>query len=328
MGKTRFGIIGHGEAGKRYAAAIQSSVDAEVVATSGPNGAAGDALHFEDAAGLLDRRDLDAVVIACANREKPAIIRSALERNVHVLCDGPPGRDLDDVTAVREAEQASGAMLQFGMPLPAHSSVIKAKGLVTEGGFGAVRSVRAVYGGAGRRNVTEDTWRLDSDAAGGGVLIDEGYQLIDLIARLCGPVLDAKGVISGPKGREESVMATLSLDNGAAASIHVSCVQWRSMFRVEIGLERGYIWLDGLAPANGGFAPEMLISARVRFGEDGEPQPNPPEDVRAFEDDRAPARVLGAFLRTIDGTATPPASGTSDAAFAAMNIVQTLYSRV
>lgn len=327
MSVTRFGIIGYGETGKAYAGAIEESADAVVAATCGPGGEADRYLHFETPDGLIARNDIDAIVFAGAPSNAVPSIVAALERGLPVLCAGPPGSTLDDAAAISGA--APGATLYFANPISCHGSVIRAAGIIEQGVLGRVLTVRAVYGGSGVADGEEAGWRADYALSGGGVLMSIGYPLISLLQELCGRVEDVAGMISstgaGPQGIEDNAFGLLRHSSGTVSQIHTSMTQWRHMFRVEINLEKGYLWLDGLMPEESGFAPEMLISARIRFDENDHPRPNPAEEVRAFEEDTALNRVLSGFLRCVQGDAVPQ-HASLEAANDALDTVHRLYA--
>ncbi len=327
MSVTRFGIIGYGETGKAYAGAIEESADAVVAATSGPGGEGDRYLHFESADGLIARNDIDAIVFAGAPSNATPTIVAALERGFPVLCAGPPGCTVDDAAAISGA--APGTTLYFANPIACHGSVIRASSIVEQGTLGRVLTVRAVYGGSGVAEGEEASWRADYALSGGGVLMSVGYQLISLLQDLCGRVEDVASMISsaspGPQGMEDNAFGLLRHSSGTVSQVHASMTQWRHMFRVELGLEKGYLWLDGLMPEDSGFTPEMLISARVRLDENDCPRPNPAEEVRAFEEDTALNRVLSGFLRSVGGEPVPQ-HASLEAASDALDTVHRLYA--
>ena len=323
MSVTRFGIIGYGETGKAYADAIDASADAMVVATCGPGDEDGRYLHFEAVDGLLARDDIDAVVYAGAPAQAPEALVMAVDRRLPVLCAGPPAASVEEAGPVSAV--AFGETLYFANPLACHGSILRAMSIVKQGTLGAVVSIRAVYGGVDDHDSEEGPWRADRRQSGGGVLMSAGYHLISLLGELCGRVEQVSGLLGGADGMERNALGVFRHTSGALSQIHVSSTQWRQMFRVEIGLEKGYLWLDGLAPEEGGYAPEMLISARVRLDDQGCPRANPKEEVRSFEEDTSLNRVLSGFLRSVSGGSVPPPARL-DSALDTLSAIQRLYA--
>ncbi len=73
---------------------------------------------------------IKSYVVACLNAGK------------HVLCEKPPGLNLSEVLAMKEAMVKSGCKLMFGFNHRHHQSVIKAKEVTDSGHFGEVLWMR------------------------------------------------------------------------------------------------------------------------------------------------------------------------------------------
>lgn len=329
MPQYRFGIIGFGGVGKAYAGALDAAEGADVVATSGPNGAGGRYLHFENGDGVLSRQDINAVVLACPTVQIRAYAEAALAHGWHVLCAGPPGASLADAETIRSTASQSAGTLRFATPLGFHGSILKAQDILETASLGGVLTIRMVYGQAGPSVTPEEDWIGDAALAGDGALLTAGFPLIDLVQQLAGDIVEAYGIASQrlgpPGGMDDNAFALVRCAGGVVAQIHASRTQWRNTFRMEIGLERGYLWLEGLASEDGAYAPEMLISARVKTDEFDHALANPPEEVRSFDEGRdAIDRTVAAFLRTLNGV---PGGLERDAqsALDTMAIIQRIY---
>lgn len=319
MSATRIGLIGTGIAGQNRIAALQERRDCVLVATSAPGESCGP-LHFLEPAGLLLRADLDAVIYAGPSRDTARIVSAALGRGLSVLSTRPPGLSVEDVIKLRQAEADAGdAVLQFSFPLHYHGSVTTAKALTRGGSFGRLVSMRGIF-----------AYIREPKLSGrGGVLFDRGMQMLDLMQDLAGPFVEVKSMISrdiwGEPGADDNAFALLRTHEGVTAQLHASATWWRETFRLELGFEDGYIWLDGLTGAAGRMGPEMLITARISRDETGRPRPNPEEQIREFTADNAMALELADFLHAVRGRG-PARVGTSQQAFDAMNIVQRVYA--
>ncbi len=319
MAATRIGLIGTGVVGRQRIKAITARRDALLVGTAGPGPTIG-VIHFESAAGLLRRADLDAIVYAGPAQDTARVVGAALQRGFHVLSARPPGLSVEDVINLRQAETNSGGkVLQFSFPLHYHGSVITAKALARGGGFGRLVNMRAVY----------STIREPKLSTRGGVLFDKGMQVLDLMQNFCGPFVEVKSLISsdlwGQPGADDNAFALLRTHEGVVGQIHASATWWRETFRLELGFERGYIWLEGLTGGDDGLSPEMLITGRTKAGPDGHMLPNPEEDIREFKVNNALELELADFLHAMRGRG-PVTVGSSQQAFDAMNIVQRIYA--
>lgn len=315
----RIGLIGTGLAGRRRIKTLQERRDCVLVATSAPGDSVGP-LHFLEPAGLLLRADLDAVIYAGPSHDTAPIVSAALGRGLSVLSARPPGLSVEDVITLRKAEAHSdGAVLQFSFPLHYHGSVTTAKALARGGSFGRLINMRATF-----------SYIREPKVSGrGGVLFDRGMQMLDLMQHFAGPFSEVKSMISqdiwGEPGADDNAFALLRTHEGITAQLHASATWWRETFRLELGFEEGYIWLDGLTHPAGRTGPEMLITARIARDAEGRPIANPDEQIREFSADNSLALELADFLHAVRGRG-PARNGTSPQAFDAMNIVQRLYA--
>ena len=102
MNKVRYGIIGIGKQGSRYASQLFAGMDKNAVLTavcdrnekrrSWAISKFGDKVKvFDTHEDLLDSGLIDALIIDTPHYEHPIIARKALERNINVLCDKPAG---------------------------------------------------------------------------------------------------------------------------------------------------------------------------------------------------------------------------------------------
>ncbi len=262
---------------------------------------------------LIGSAEIDAIIVESEMATRGAICETALKRGLHVLCASPPGASLDEVIRIRRAEAASpGKSVRFIMPLRHHGSVTSALNLAASGALGQLLTVRGVYG---------------ASTAKGGALIDRGFHLIDLALGFCGPFDDVYGLISddGARKHERNGMAVLRTSKGVVAQLHASGAQWRHTFRFELGFDKGYIWLDGLATPTADFAPEMLIIGRLQRGPNGAFLPNPDEEIHEIKDAPKPADTLAAFLDSIKGGQGGWLANTRQV-FDALNLVQRIYA--
>ncbi|MGH9722555.1 MAG: Gfo/Idh/MocA family protein [Bryobacteraceae bacterium] len=63
---------------------------------------------------MLDRKDIDAVMIATGERWHPIISAEAARRGKHIYCEKPLALTVAEAKAAREAVQRSGVVFQFG----------------------------------------------------------------------------------------------------------------------------------------------------------------------------------------------------------------------
>jgi predicted dehydrogenase len=280
MSELRLGIIGLGEAGSRRLEAALRHPRVTVVATADPMGRAPGFIgkHYEFGRSLL-RHDLDAVCVAVPNGIAPALVRDAREAGLHVLAEEPPARAAPELRWILAA--GGEGVLRFGFNHRLHRSVQAAEELLAGGAIGGVLAVEATY--ERTRLGAPGSWRLDPRQAGGGVLLDQGIHLVDLLRWWLGPLLVQDRSIRGLP-LETSVVATLSA-GGVPVRLATRADADDCRFEVDFTGERGRLTLTGLHTASGAFAPECL---RLEAGQ-----------VRAWAwaDDPSWDRELDSFVR-------------------------------
>lgn len=260
----------------------------------------------------IDPDEVDAVILALPPALAADASRRALEAGIHVLSELPGGLSVEDIINLRHAERKSAAILKFGCSLRYHASVRAAADLVRARPYGDLLTARAIYGHAGFPG---------REARDHGILLGHGIHMLDLLHLFCGPFESVKAMRpDGPDGHA-NLFAMMKAATGSIAQLHASATSWRQTFRLELGYEKGYVWLDGHLPGLDAYGPEMLIHAQVEREADGSPQPNPDEAMQEFTRLDMADEELTEFLGAIDGSGRLR-HGTSHHAFDAMNIAQ------
>ncbi|MEM5515331.1 Gfo/Idh/MocA family oxidoreductase [Henriciella sp. AS95] len=310
MTPLRFAVFGKNGLAAARCHALAACDDTIIVKTFSRE----DIAHYsdDDWDAALDTETLDAVVFALEPAIAVSASISALKKGLHVFSELPGGQSVEDIVNLREAERDSGAILKFGCGLRHHGSVREAQAVIADGAFGKLLTARAIYGHAGAPS---------GHFANTSILKGHGIQMLDLLHLFCGPFESVKAMSSGQPNDEANVFALLRTADGAIAQLHSSSTSWRQTFRLELGFERGYVWLDGHLPGLEGYGPEMLIHATLSKSERGEPVANPDETIREFTQHSTAKEELTEFLDAIAGRA-PLGHGNSHQAFDAINIAE------
>ena len=284
--------------------------------------------HFATDYHNLLKQDVDAIFICTPNRYMPEIVTAALERGIHVFCEKPPGRKLEDVTMMQEAERANPATkLKFGFNHRYHEAVREARSIVDSGRLGKIMWIRGIYGKAGGP-LYDNNWRNNSEISGGGILIDQGIHLLDLAVMLCGDFNTVHSFISCSYwqiGVEDNAFAIMKNAAGQVAMIHSSATQWQHRFLMEIYMEKGYLTIDGILSSSQTYEPETLKVARCLHDQDGYPLPNPQETLTLYSEDKSWYLEVDEFVRCILED-KPVEIGSSQDACKVMSLVQKIYS--
>ncbi|WP_084420432.1 Gfo/Idh/MocA family protein [Henriciella litoralis] len=261
---------------------------------------------------LIKPDEVDGVIVALPAHLAYSASLGLLESGLHVLTELPGARSVEDIVNLRAAERSSRAILKFGSTLRYHASVKKASQLASSGELGKLLTARAIYGHAGLPGI---------DARSEGILIGHGIHMLDLLHHFCGPFETVKAMSDADAPHDQNLFALLRTGANTIAQLHCSSTSWRQTFRLELGFEKGYLWLDGHLPGLPGYGPEVLVSAKAVSGEDGSKLPNPDETVETFEKALTAESEIAEMLDTMEGRRQIE-HGTSHQAFDAMNIAQ------
>jgi 1,5-anhydro-D-fructose reductase (1,5-anhydro-D-mannitol-forming) len=258
--------VGHGLIGKQRAAALAALAKAGRCTLAGTvdpaprdpalyGGAVPHYARFEDAPAA----SYDAAVIAVPHNLAAPISKAVLGQGKPILVEKPLGTDASEARAIIQAAE--------GVPLPSFvgynyrflPTFREAVARIARGELGKLRSVDMLLGHGGNPQSAEG-WKLRPELAGGGVILDPGVHLFDLLLCL-DPQLRLSDVAASrgfwKTGIEEDVVAVMKHAD-VLATVRVSHIRWVNTFRIEIGGDDGYLFIEG---RGGSYGPQQ-----ARFG--------------------------------------------------------------
>lgn len=325
----RVGIAGYGVVGRRRHGVMNLRDDMNVVAVCDrvfdEVGELEDGVrcysHYRD---LLDE-DLDALFVCISNDMAPEVTVAGLEKSLHVFCEKPPGRDLDDIQLVIDCEKKNpGLVLKYGFNHRYHDSVRRALEIVQSEELGEVVNLRGVYGKSKLVTFGQDSdWRVHREISGGGILLDQGIHMVDLIRIFSGEFTDIHSFISNDYWKhdvEDNAYAIMRSETGVVAMLHSSGTQWRHRFHLEITLQKGTLILSGILSGSKSYGDETLTIARMRDDDRGDPD----EETIHFEHDSSWSDEIAEFADAILNGGTVR-NGSSEEAFKTMQLVYRIY---
>ena len=198
--KLRVGIAGYGVVGKRRRECADANPAMTVVAVSDAtfdgDGVGDDGVRYCSGYEGLLTEPLDVLFVCLPNALAPEATIGGLEHGMHVFCEKPPGRTMEDVRRVIEAERAHPKLkLKYGFNHRYHDSVREAKRIIDSGEFGRVVNLRGLYGKS-RIVHFSGGWRSERAQAGGGILLDQGIHMLDMIRYFVGDFEEVKSFVS------------------------------------------------------------------------------------------------------------------------------------
>ena len=277
------------------------------------------AVAYTDWRCVLDREDVDVVIVATTTATLAEVTQGAAQAGKHVLVEKPAARSVRELDQVIEAAQRAGVQVRVGFNHRYHPALRKARALFDAGVLGEVMFVRGRYGHGGRLGY-EREWRANPALSGGGELIDQGVHLIDLARWFLGDFSEVTGFAHTYYWQmpvEDNGFMLLKTAKQQVAFLHVSCTEWKNLFSLEIYGRDAKLHIDGLG---GSYGLERLAYYRML------PEMGPP-DTTIWEyprGDNSWAIEFAEFLEDIRLERTP-AVGLADA-HAALKIVETVYA--
>jgi len=325
--RLRVGIAGYGVVGRRRRHYIDLNPRMRTVAVCdakyATHGVFEDGVkYYSDYQSLL-RQELDVLFVSLPNYLAAEVTVAGLARGLHVFCEKPPGRDLADLARVIEEEQRHPALkLKFGFNHHYHYSVKEARRIVLSGDLGHVINLRGLYGKS-KIISFESSWRTRRSEAGGGILLDQGIHMVDLMRMFAGEFDRIQSVVSNSFWRhdvEDNAYALMQTKDGIVAMLHSSATQWRHSFRLEITLERGHLTLEGILSGSKSYGSETLTIAYTSEDDGGDPR----EVTTHYERDDSWRDEIAEFADAVVGD-RQIIEGSSFEALRTMELVYRIY---
>jgi len=265
MALLRVGIAGFGVVGKRRKACIDAHPDLEVIAVCDRDSEAISRndiqLCFSTYQELLSV-DLDVLFVCLSNDMASEVTIAGLKKGLHVFCEKPPGRSVQEIKDVVEVESLHRSQkLMYGFNHRYHDSVKEALKIIESGKFGKIINMRGVYGKGKLITFNQPTWRTKRKIAGGGVLLDQGIHMLDLFRLFGGDFSEVHSFVSNEfwgHDVEDNAYAIMRSNSGVVAMINSSATQWRHRFNLDINLEKGSLILGGLLTGTKSYGAETL----------------------------------------------------------------------
>jgi predicted dehydrogenase len=195
--------------------------------------------------------------------------------------------------------------------------------------MGKLLWMRGVYGKAGSIDYNEN-WRNFKKYSGGGILIDQGIHMLDLMRFFSNEkfsnIKAFKSTSFWDVDVEDNAFIIMQSENNVTASLHSSATQWRHKFLLELCFEEGYLNLDGILSGTRSYAPESLIIGRREFEDITFAMGKPKETVISFENDHSWNLEVDEFMNAVNGK-SEIMQGTLTDAFETLSLVQKIYEQ-
>ena len=327
MNTLRVGFAGYGVVGKLRRNYVDNHPSFTTVAVSDrklrePGFLEDSVKAFPDYQELL-KEELDVLFVCLSNDVAAEATIAGLSRGLHVFCEKPPGKDLNDIARVIECQKTHPELqLKYGFNHRYHDSVVEAFQLVQSGSLGKVINLRGVYGKSAIINFASE-WRTQRSIAGGGILLDQGIHMVDLMRLFAGEFEEVFSFVSNDYWNhdvEDNAYAIMRTQDGIVAMLHSSATQWQHRFNLEITLQEGAISLSGLLTGTRSYGAETITIIHKSEQDSGMPM----EISKRYTTDPSWEREIEEFSKAIINK-EKVGYGSSEEALRTMQLVYKIY---
>lgn len=192
--------------------------------------------------------EVDVVIVSTSNHQHAPIAIAAMQNGKHVLCEKPLARSPLEAETMVIASETNRMRLKTGFNHRYHNWVTKARELFDQRAIGDTLFIRGWTGQGGWQTLTQ-SWFVDPELSGGGTLLDNGMNLLDLARWFMGAEFEeAMGYRTTEmwpiQPLEDNAFALYRTADNRVASLHSSWTQWKGYMYLEISGADGYIIID------------------------------------------------------------------------------------
>ncbi len=329
MKKLKVGIAGYGVVGRRRKICVDNIRELEVTCICDKsfekeNFYEHGVKTFVSYNDLL-KENLDILFVCLPNDLAATVTISGLKKGLHVFCEKPPGRSVEEIIKVCEVEKNFPDLkLMYGFNHRYHDSVIEALKVYNSGLLGKVINIRALYGKSKLITFNQPDWRKKRDVAGGGVLLDQGIHIVDLIRLFAGEFEKVYSFVENSHWGyevEDNAYALMKSKTGIVAMVNSSATQWRHEFKLEITLEKGSLILGGILSGSKSYGAETL---KIIYADTNKDNGDPKEVTTKYNVDMSWDYEVQEFCRCIFNNKKIISSNSMDA-LQTMKLVYKIY---
>jgi len=273
MQNVRYGIVGVGGMGSGHAKTIQSIEECELSAVcdivadvARSVGEEFGVPHCTDYHDLVDRGDVDAVLVATPHYFHPEIAIYAMEQGKPVLCEKPIAVTVSGADAMVAAAERTGAPFCVMYQSRADPIWRAMWDLVRNGRLGEIYRTMLVFADFRSQAYYDSAgWRATWTGEGGGVMINQAPHSLDIFTWL-GGLPNRVTAFTGTRNHaievEDVAAAMIEYPNGAVGYVYCSTTEHPGTNIMELCGERGKV---------------RVVDGQARFWE-------LPQGVREFSD--------------------------------------------
>ncbi len=228
--------------------------------------------YTDDMEVLVNRPDIDAVIISLPNNLHEAAVAACAKAKKHVLCTKPLGRNAAEAKRMLDMVEEAGVMGGYLEDLCYTPKFLKSMKAVQDGSIGKVLWAKSREAHPGPHS----DWFWDNEQSGGGAMVDLGCHCVEIARNYIGKNIRPVEVMCWmatqvhPIKAEDSAIGLIKYANGAMGQFEVSwCFRGGMDLRDEVMGTEGTIWLNNFmrtgfemfSTGKGGYVAEKAESS-------------------------------------------------------------------
>ncbi len=250
MKKVNLGIIGLGYIGMIHLRHSLKLANAQVVAAADLSPKAlkqaksyGVKQTYSNYEDLLKDPQVDAVLISLPTHLHLKCMRQAAEAKKAVFLEKPIATNVEEAKEILSLSERNSVKLMLGYPLRFNPAFARLKQDFDNGLIGDVENAHATYISSGPffhraegySPVPVPDWWFNIQYTGGGVLVDLGCHVINLLRWFFGEIVDIKGFFGHRFNMdfEDSAMCLAKFNSGTVSAINVGWFSQEYLLRVD-----------------------------------------------------------------------------------------------
>jgi len=251
MHTAKLGIIGLGYVGQIHLRHSLKLPNAKIVAVADLSKRAltkakdaGVKKIFSDYKNLIEDPEIDGVIIALPTHLHLQCAKQAAEAKKHVFMEKPIARSLEEAKEIVSVAENNSVKLMIGYPLRFDAEFLDLRKKIKQGILGDVEVAYASYISSGpffhRAEGYAPTpvpeWWFNKDLTGGGVLIDLGSHVINLLRWYFGEIIDIRAHFEHRLNMdlEDSAVCLARFDTGTVGLINVGWFSQEYQLKLEL----------------------------------------------------------------------------------------------
>jgi len=204
--------------------------------------------HYKD---MLESTQLDAVTVATHIDTHCQMTCDALNQNLHVLCEKPMAKNLDECQKMVDTAQEKNRLLAINFNTRSGSIYREIKRIIDTGDLGTLRVIRIVFDWSCHQ--WQPPERLDAFMSEGGPIIDSAVHFFEGARWFSGQEfvhIDAHGVALDPYEAPQHAISTCTMTGNVIALIEAGWLYCKrtkdqaALFRIDVIGDNGTVSYD------------------------------------------------------------------------------------